>query len=54
MNKELQEILLACKEMAHFLERYSAGHIKEESNKLKIRIQKYIKDEEEYGEEIKV
>lgn len=54
MNKELQEILYACKEMARFLEQYSSGHIKQESFKLKMRIEKYIRDEEEYGQKTKV
>lgn len=50
MNKELEEILKAAKNMSSFLEDYSIGNINLQAKELKKRIEKYIKDEKEYGE----
>jgi cell fate (sporulation/competence/biofilm development) regulator YmcA (YheA/YmcA/DUF963 family) len=47
---EKLEILKACRKLAVFLSNYSLGNIKEQSDKLIRQIDKYIEDEQLYGE----
>jgi len=46
---ELKEILNACRKLAVFLSKYSLGNIKEQSELLIRKIDKYIEEEELYS-----
>jgi hypothetical protein len=45
---ELIEILTSCKRLAQFLSSYSLGRVKDESDKLIRKIDKYIEEEKLY------